>query len=117
MHLKQLEVLPWSGGRLAHAETSNMKSWKVLFGVGGACAACCALPLVGGVAALSAGSSALLACADELAPIAWATAALAIVAGSVWWWRRRQARKSACGCGSTDGGTPHRCEIEGSTCK
>ena len=92
-----------------------MKSWKVLFGVGGACAACCALPLVGGVAALSAGSSALVACVDGLAPAAWA-AALAVFGGGVWWWRR-QSQRSACGCGSTDEGTPPQCRIEGTPCK
>lgn len=95
-----------------------MKSWKVLLGLGGACVACCALPLMGGVAALSAGSAVLLACADELLPIAWAAAALAAVAGGVWWWRRRvAANRSACGCTSVDEGTPPHCAAEGTPCK
>lgn len=58
-----------------------MQSWKVLLGVGAACAACCALPLIGGVAALAATSSAFLAFADELAPAAWAAGGIALVAG------------------------------------
>lgn len=54
-----------------------MRPWKAVLGVGAACAACCAVPLVGGVAswtmgasALAAAASALLACADEFAPLA-----------------------------------------------
>ena len=32
-----------------------MRSWKAVLGIGAACAACCAVPLAGGVAALAAG--------------------------------------------------------------
>jgi len=94
-----------------------MKSWKVLLGLGGACAVCCALPLVGGVAALSAGSAALLAYADELVPVAWAAAVLAAVAGGVWWWRRSAANRLACGCGSPAEGTPPHGRAEATSCK
>jgi hypothetical protein len=96
-----------------------MKSWKLVFGMGGACAACCALPVLGGLAALGGGTSALLAgVGDKLAPAAWATAALAAVAGSIWLWRRRLSRtKSTCGCVGTDGGTPPRCGIEVGSCQ
>lgn len=77
-----------------------MKPWKTAVGVGAACAACCAVPLLGGAAALTIGSaslaaagSALLACADEFAPLAWALFALAaVVAGAVLWRRKRQRR-------------------------
>ena len=94
-----------------------MKSWKVIFGLGGACAACCALPLLGGVAALGAGSSALLAGVGELAPVAGAAGALTAVAG-VWWWRRHFVRrKSTCGCASANEGTPPRCGIEEGSCR
>ncbi len=72
-----------------------MKPWKVLFGLGGACAACCALPLFGGVAALGASSSVLLACIDELERAGWAAVAVAFVAGGLSLWQRRQAGKKA----------------------
>ena len=94
-----------------------MKSWKVIFGLGGACAACCALPLLGGVTALGAGSSVLLAGVGELAPVAWAAGGL-VAAASVWLWRRRLVRmKATCGCASADEGTPPRCGIERGSCQ
>jgi hypothetical protein len=97
LHLKLLEVLPLWLGQFARLER-GMRSWKVLLGVGGACAACCALPLVGGTAALAASSSAALVFADALLPAAGVVAALAVGAG-VWWLRRRAAQRSAaCGC-------------------
>jgi hypothetical protein len=76
-----------------------MRPWKAVLGIGAACAACCAIPLIGGVAALTGGTaalaaagSALLACADEFAPFA---AGLLVLVGvgvaATWWvhWRRR----------------------------
>jgi hypothetical protein len=83
-------------GRCAQASETEMKTWKAVAGVGAACAACCAVPLLGGVAAMTAGTTAiasvgatLWACADELAPVAAGFAALAAVGGGVLWWRRR----------------------------
>lgn len=91
-----------------------MKPWKAALGIGAACAACCAVPLLGGAAVLTAGSaslaaagSALLACADELAPLAFGMLALAAAVGCVILWRRRQRQApsalqvtapKACGC-------------------
>jgi len=84
-----------------------MRPWKAVLGVGAACAACCAVPLLGGAAALTAGSatlatagSALLACADELAPLGAGLLGLAAAAGAVIWWRRRarSQAQSSVGC-------------------
>lgn len=79
-----------------------MRPWKAAVGVGAACAVCCAVPLVGGAAALSVGSatlaafgSALLACADDLVPLAGALLMLGVVGGGLVWWRRRAARRAA----------------------
>lgn len=85
-----------------------MRPWKAVLGVGAACAACCAVPLVGGVAALAAGSTALaalgstlLAFADELLPLAGVLLALAAAGGGLVWWRQRAQRKARQqpGCG------------------
>lgn len=78
----------------------DMTPWKTALGVGAACAACCAVPLLGGAAALGIGSaslaaagSALLACTDELAPLAIMLLAVATaVAGLVLWRKRRKPR-------------------------
>lgn len=76
-----------------------MKPWKPVLGVGAACVACCVVPLMGGVAswtmgvsALAAAASALLACADEFAPLAAGLLALALVVGAAAWWLRRVRR-------------------------
>ena len=89
-----------------------MRPWKAAVGIGAACAMCCAVPLVGGAAALTAGTamvatlgSALLACADELVPLAFGLLALAALGAAVVVWRKRQSRLAAivatpkaCGC-------------------
>lgn len=76
-----------------------MKSWKAVVGLGAACAACCAIPLLGMSAGLAAFGSALAACADELLPAAMVLLAIALVLGAVGWVRRRQAsRRAACAC-------------------
>lgn len=76
-----------------------MKSWKVAFGLGAACAACCAIPLVGIAGGLAAFGTALMACAAELLPAASVLLATALVLTATWWWRRRQAAQNAtCGC-------------------
>jgi hypothetical protein len=76
-----------------------MKNWKALLGIGAACAACCAVPLVGGTA-LFAGSSALFAGALS-AHFAYGEANSAVAVGAaaiglaslyglgLWVWRRR----------------------------
>ena len=72
-----------------------MKSWKVLLGVGGACAACCALPIAGGFAGLGALAAGGLALSmDAMFGLA---AALAVPAlgGLALWIRRRQAARGA----------------------
>ena len=77
----------------------RMRPWKVVLGVGAACAACCALPLLGGATALTVGSTALaalggalMACADEFAPMALAVLAVSAVLGAAAWWARRGRR-------------------------
>lgn len=85
-----------------------MKSWKAVVGLGAACAACCAIPLLGMSAGVAAFGSALVACADELLPLAMALLAVAAGLAGVWWFRRRQAaRRAACAC-------PAPCAAEGS---
>lgn len=75
-----------------------MKPWKPLLGVGvgAACAACCAVPLLGGASAALAGTgalaafgAALMACANELLALLLATA----VGAGVWAWRRRRLQR------------------------
>ena len=94
-----------------------MRPWKPFLGVGAACVVCCAVPLVGGVAtgtvgasALAATSSALLACADEFAPLAAGLLSLAMLAGATAWWLRRvrRARASA----QEGSGSPAQCQLE-----
>lgn len=83
-----------------------MRPWKAVLGIGAACAACCAIPLAGGVAALAAGSttllaagSALLVSTDEYVPVAAVAMTLGLAAGlGALWWRRRLARRApSCG--------------------
>ena len=80
-----------------------MKHWKVALGLGAACVACCAVPLTAGVTMLAAASSALIACADELIPVAWAAVGLAFLAGIFWLWRRQVAsERASCACAPAD---------------
>lgn len=88
----------------------RMRSWKAVLGAGAACAACCAVPLFGGAAALTAGATAvaaagtaLLACIDEFLPLALVLLALAAVGGGLNWWRRRAARPTHQAVGCTGG--------------
>lgn len=94
---------------------SLMRTWKVILGVGGACATCCAVPLLGGAAALTAGSEALIAsgaaiadCADEFLPLAAVSLVLFAVGGSLLWWHRRETRKAVLKSGC-DGGCNSGC--------
>jgi hypothetical protein len=52
-----------------------------------------AAALTAGTATLSAAGAALLACADDLAPLAGGLVGLAAAAGVVVWWRRRARRQ------------------------
>lgn len=76
-----------------------MKTWKLTLGLGAACAACCAIPLIAAAGGLAAVSGALVACADELMPLTGVLVLLAGAAFGAYWWRRRRAlRTSSCGC-------------------
>lgn len=73
-----------------------MRPWKAAVGVGAACAACCAIPLLGGATAFVAGSTAvatigaaLAACADEFALLGVVLIVSALI-GVLLAWRRRQ---------------------------
>lgn len=78
-----------------------MKPWKAALGLGAACVACCAIPLLG-LAGLASTGSLLLAFADEFLPLAVALLAMALALTTAWWWQRRQAsRKATCDCGPT----------------
>ena len=76
-----------------------MKSWKAVLGLGAACAACCAIPLLGMSAGLAAFGSALTACTDELLPAALVLLAMALGLDGLWCYRRRRAsQQAACAC-------------------
>lgn len=78
-----------------------MKSWKLLLGLGAACTACCAIPLLGVASGMAAFGSALWACAGEFLPGAPILLAGAVGLMGAQWWRWRQvARRGACGCSS-----------------
>ncbi len=69
-----------------------MKIWNTFLGIGVACAACCAVPVLTGAAvfatstfALTAFGSALLACTDELAPLTAIALTLVAVTVAVAW--------------------------------
>lgn len=83
-----------------------MKPWKAILGLGAACAACCAVPLAGGLAALlttstalAATGSALLACASEFILPASVLGGLGLLGLALWAWRRHATKnQAACGC-------------------
>lgn len=76
-----------------------MKPWKVMLGIGAACAACCAIPLLGVAGGLATFASALWACADEFIREAIALGTVAAALAGLWFWRRRRLeRGGACGC-------------------
>lgn len=91
-----------------------MKPWKPVLAITAACAACCAVPLFGGAAALTFGASvltavgaALWACRDEVVAIAvvFAVASGVIVGGA---WGRRRARHRA----SSSTGCQGSCQVD-----
>jgi UDP-N-acetylmuramyl pentapeptide phosphotransferase/UDP-N-acetylglucosamine-1-phosphate transferase len=80
-----------------------MTPWKAALGLGAVCAACCAVPLLGGVATLALGTaslaalaSVLLAWEDTLTPLAWAMLAIAAVGAGVALWRRKRQHRNHC---------------------
>jgi hypothetical protein len=85
-----------------------MKSWKVLIGLAGACAACCAIPLIGGTAAVAATAGGLLACAAECVPAALTLAGVALLGALSWWIVRRLQRNAACACPTGTAGKGER---------
>ncbi len=88
-----------------------MRPWKVMLGLGAACAACCAIPLVGLAGGFAAFGSALWACADEFVPVTIVLGAVAAGLAAVWWRRKRErARTGTCGCKTA-------CSIEGECAK
>jgi hypothetical protein len=73
-----------------------------MLGLGAACAACCAIPLLGVAGGLATFASALWACADEFTPTAIGLGAVAAALAAVWVWRkRRPAQSGACGCATS----------------
>lgn len=79
-----------------------MNSWKLSLGLGAACAACCAIPILGAAGGVAALGSALWACAAQLWPVAGVLAVVAAGLIGVPWWRRRQlARRCVAGCASS----------------
>ena len=89
-----------------------MKSWKAAVGVGLACTACCALPVLGSASALPAGAAALASVGSAFAACAGEFVLLALIAVLVtgvgaWRWRQRKQRSTvdvssgSCACGET----------------
>lgn len=81
-----------------------MKPWKTALGIGLACAACCAVPLAGGAAALTSGlamlgvtGAALLMCVQELLPLAFALLAFGVLV-TRYLQRRKLATQKTCDC-------------------
>ncbi|MFC5499314.1 hypothetical protein ACFPOE_17345 [Caenimonas terrae] len=86
-----------------------MKPWKLVLGAAAACAACCAAPIIGGIAALGAGSGlfaggvgVLSAATRSWWPLAAGAAVLAAATALVAW-RRQRATGPAAGCGCSGG--------------
>lgn len=78
-----------------------MKPWKVLLGLGAACAACCAIPLVAAAGGLALFGSALLARLEAFVPASMLliTGGVAVLAAGVWWLRKRRLASGDAGCG------------------
>lgn len=80
-----------------------MKSWKMLLGVGGACAICCALPVGVTLASLVAGVSGGVALysGSQIAIAGVAVGVLTLVGTGVWLRRRANSKADACACSRT----------------
>lgn len=78
-----------------------MKSWKVMLGLGAACAACCAIPLVAAAGGLALFGSALFARFEAFVPASMLLAAggAAVLAAGVWSLRKRRIASANVGCG------------------
>ena len=91
-----------------------MKPWKLVLGAGAACAACCAVPLVTGAAALGIGSGLFAAGLGTVAamtaslPLLLAAVVIAGVLAALVALRRRAAAApaKACGCGASSDAAP-----------
>jgi hypothetical protein len=108
LKLRPLEVLPfrmWAACPCIEGRW-HMKPWKLVLGAGAACAACCAAPIIGGMAALGIGSGlfaggvgTLGAYTESWLPVAAGGVAFAAMAGVVAWRRKRRVKSTrACGC-------------------
>jgi hypothetical protein len=80
-----------------------MKPWKLVLGAGAACAACCAAPIVSGMAALGIGSGMFAGILGMLAPatgtwLLFAAAAAAAAGVAVVVWRSRARPEPAQPC-------------------
>jgi hypothetical protein len=91
-----------------------MKPWKLVLGAGVACVACCAAPIISGMAALgigsgllAAGAGALSAYAESWLPLVAGGVAVAAVAGTMAWKRKRPAEPATeRGCSSSPEAAP-----------
>jgi hypothetical protein len=86
-----------------------MRAWKVILGLGTACAACCAVPVLSVAGGLAASVPAFWVCTDELVPEGIAMGAIIAALVGLWFFRaQRAARSSACGCAqSSSAGVEH----------
>lgn len=76
-----------------------IKTWKLALGLGAACAACCAVPLLGVAVGLAATGSGLAVIGSEFVHATVVALSLAAgLAGVVWWRRRQAAHREACAC-------------------
>lgn len=79
-----------------------VKTWEMALGLGAACAACCALPLLGVAGGMAALGSGLWAHTEGFVLVAGVLVATALAVLGAWWWRARQAaRQSSCDCGTS----------------
>ena len=78
-----------------------MKPWKVMLGLGAACAACCAIPLVAAAGGLALLGSALFARFEAFAPAGMLLVAggAVVLAAGVWWLRQRRIARARASCG------------------
>jgi hypothetical protein len=78
-----------------------MKSWKVLLGVGGACAACCMVPVGAVTALLAAATGGTALYSRGIVPVVTVAVAITVLAAGLWWRRRQAAKARSCDCASS----------------